>query len=582
MTSAQRWTLVAAILGLSVTILDETVVFVALPAIERDLHIGLNGQQWVVNGYLLTLSALLLVGGSLADLFGRRRLFIWGLVGFGAMSLACAVAPSGGWLITFRLLQGLGAALLMPSTLAMVADCFHGEARGAAIGSWAAWGAVAGAIGPLVAGVLIQAVSRRTIFVLGLPIVVAAVWLAARHAEESYGEQRQRPGIDVLGALLGTASLAGLSFSLIQGPQVGWTDITVLIAAAVAVLAGIGFVVQERRSPVPMLPLGLFRERDFSAANGATLALYGIFNGGFFVLTIHLQTALGYTPLAAGAATLPVTLLMIGLASRLGRISGRVGPRSPMTAGLALTGAGFGLLMALQPGDAYAAHVLPGVVVFGLGLALAVPPLTNTAISAVPDQRSGIASGVNDDVARIAALLGVAIFGIVFATSFRHTVAPSTDARTVVARARERPTAAPELKIPERPTAAPELKIPASIRTEVAPKIRHAVHPARRGQSVGGQLKVAGSDRGADVGLVRRLVWAETDISVRAKHLALPEIGGQFDEEGSHRRQYGRFVGDFVGGPVCFRVVAFESVVELQCCGRPAPKCLLRASHQLP
>ena len=465
-TSTQRWTLLAAILGLSVTILDETVVFVALPAIDRDLHIGLNGQQWVVNGYLLTLSALLLVGGSLADLFGRRRLFIWGLIGFGVMSLACALAPSGETLIAFRLLQGVGAALLMPSTLAMIAACFHGEARGAAIGSWAAWGGVAAAIGPLVAGVLIEAVSWRTIFVLGLPIVGAAIWLAVRHTEESYGDQSQRHSIDTLGALLGTAALAGLSFCLIQGPQVGWTQITVLVAAAVAVLAGIGFVVHERRIPTPMLALELFRERNFSAANGATLALYGIFNGGFFILTIYLQTALGYTPLAAGAATLPVTLLMIGLASRLGRISERIGPRLPMTTGLALTGAGFALLMTLQPGGSYATHVLPGVVVFGLGLALAVPPLTNTAISAVPDQRSGIASGVNNDVARVAALLAVAIFGLVFATAFRHTLptttARSPAARTVIAEARQ------------RPTAAPDLKIPTAMRAQVAPTIHRA------------------------------------------------------------------------------------------------------------
>lgn len=283
--------------------------------------------------------------------------------------------------------------MLMPSTLAMLAASFHGEARGAAIGSWAAWGGVAAAIGPLVGGVLIQALSWRAIFVLALPIVIAAVGVAAWRVEESYGQQATIGDVDLLGAALATATLASLSHALIQGPQVGWTHPSVVVTASAAPLAGFGFVLHERHHRAPMLPLGLFRSRNLSAANAATLALYGIFNGGFFILTIYLQTALHYSPLKAGAATLPVTLLMIGLASRLGRVSERIGPRAPMTVGLALTGASFGMLATLRPGDGYALHVLPGVIIFGLGLALAVPPLTNTAgteLATEPDGGSNV------------------------------------------------------------------------------------------------------------------------------------------------------------------------------------------------
>ncbi len=418
----KRWTLIAAIIGLNITILDETVVFLALPAINRDLHVSLSGQEWIVNGYLLSLSALLLVGGSLADLFGRRRLFLYGLGAFGLASLACGLAPTGGVLIAFRLVQGAAAALVMPSTLALLTSSFSGEERGAAIGSWASWGAVAAAVGPLVAGLLIGVVSWRAIFFLSLPLVVAAMAIAARVVAESRNEQITARHIDLVGAGLAALGLGGVSFTLVQRPALGWGDRAVLLAAATGLVALTGFTVQERRATAPMLPLSLFRSRNLSAANGATLALYAVFNGNFFILTIYLQTTLGYSPLAAGLATLPVTLLMITLASRLGRLAVRTGPRLPMTAGILLTGAGLGLLALLRPGDSYLLHVPPGVVVFGLGLALTVPPLTNTAISAVPDSQAGVASGINDEAARVAALLGVAVTGLVFATVFRMSV----------------------------------------------------------------------------------------------------------------------------------------------------------------
>jgi EmrB/QacA subfamily drug resistance transporter len=413
--SRRRWTLIAAIVGLNITILDETVVFLALPAINRDLGVGLQGQQWIVNGYLLSLSALLLIAGSLADLAGRRRMFLYGLGLFGLASLACGLAPSGGALIAFRLVQGVGAALAMPSTLALVAATFEGEDRGAAIGTWASWGAVAAAIGPLVAGALISTLSWRAIFFLSLPLVVAAMAIALIAVEETRNTDMTFRRIDLLGAVLSAIGLGGISFAIVQGPALGWSDPAVLLSAAVGACGIAGFIFRELHTDAPMLPLELFRSRNFSSANGATLALYAIFNGNFFILTIYLQTALGYSALAAGLATLPVTLFMIGLASRSGRLAARTGPRLPMTVGILLTGAGLGLLAFLKPGDSYLAHVLPGIVFFGLGLVLTVPPLTNTAVSSVPDSQSGIASGVNDEAARVAALLGVAVIGLVFA-----------------------------------------------------------------------------------------------------------------------------------------------------------------------
>jgi EmrB/QacA subfamily drug resistance transporter len=358
-------------------------------------------------------------------------------------------------LIAFRLIQGVGAALVMPSTLALVAATFEGEERGAAIGTWASWGAVAAAIGPLVAGVLISILSWRSIFFLGLPLVAAAMLIAMLAIEESRNPQITARRIDLPGAVLSGIGLGGISLALIQIPALGWTHPVVLLSAFGGVIAVIGFLLRETRTDSPMLPLKLFRSRNLSAANGATLALYAIFNGNFFILTIYLQTALGYSPLAAGLATLPVTLFMIGLASRLGRLSVRTGPRLPMTIGILLTGAGLGLLAFLKPGDSYVAHVLPGIVVFGFGLALTVPPLTNTAISSVPDSQAGIASGVNDLAARVAALLGVAVIGLVFAEVFRSWldtahISLAHDAATVIQLARERPTSALEIPIPTR------------------------------------------------------------------------------------------------------------------------------------
>jgi Na+/melibiose symporter-like transporter len=369
----------------------------------------------------------------------------------------------------------------MPSTLALLTSSFSGEERGAAIGSWASWGAVAAAIGPLVAGVLIGAVSWRAIFFLSLPLVVAAIAIGVWTTRESRNERVTLRQIDVIGAALAALGLGGLSFALVQGPALGWADPTVLLAAATGLVGLAGFILQEGRAKSPMLPLSLFRSRNFSAANGATLALYAVFNGNFFILTIYLQTVLGYSPLAAGLATLPVTLLMIALASRLGRVAVRTGPRMPMSLGILLTGVGLALLAFVQPGDSYLLHVLPGVVVFGLGLALTVPPLTNTAVSAVPDSQAGVASGVNDEAARVAALLGVAIVGLVFATQFRMSLeqpnrAVDPERARVIQLARDQPSGALQISMPPR------------LRPQLMPELRSASINAYRGAMGAGVL----------------------------------------------------------------------------------------------
>ena len=449
-TKRRRWTLVATTLGLGITILDETVVFLALPAIDRELQIGLSGQQWVVNGYLLPLAALLLVAGSLGDRYGRRRLFLIGLTGFGLASLAAGLAPSGEVLIAARVVQGAFAALVMPATLAILVATFRGEERAGAIGTWAAWSGLAAVVGPLVGGLLLE-LSWRWVFFLSVPTVAVAIALTLWAVEESHEKQERAEPLDLLGALLATIAVGATAYAVVQGPEVGWTDTGVLVAAIAGPVALGAFLWHEARTEAPMLPLGLFRSRDFSAANASTLTLYAVFNGGFFLLTIYLQTVLDYSPLEAGAATLPLTLLMLALSERVGRASERTGARLPMVTGQLLVAAGLVLLSFLRPGDGYWLAVLPGVVVFGVGLALTVAPLTNTAVSAVPDAQAGLASGVNNAAARLAALLGIAIAGLAFALVFRGTLptaaAVPPERADAVDRVREQPTSALDLSL---------------------------------------------------------------------------------------------------------------------------------------
>lgn len=479
-----RWTLVAAIVGLGVTVTDETIVFLALPAIEQDLVFGLTGQQWIVNAYLLALASLLLLGGSLADRYGRRRLFLLGLALFGAASATAGLSYAAEMLIAARVAQGVGAALLMPATLALVTASHTGEERGSAIGSWAAWGSSGAAVAPLIAGVLIDTLSWRFVFFLNLPFVALAAALALWAVEESHDPDAGQRPLDVPGAALGVTGLVGLAFALVQGPEVGWTSPSVVATAVLGLAALAAFVWHEHRTEAPLLPLQLFTDRDFAAGNGTTLALYAAFNGAFFVLVIYLQSTLGYSALAAGAATLPVTLLMLALSSRFGGLTETVGPRPLMTGGLLVATAGLGSLALLQPGDSYLTGVFPGVILFGIGLAATVAPMTTTVMGAVPEQRGGLASGINDAVARMAALLGVALVGLVFAATFRSQAPPPpppVDPAVAESLAEAR----------DRPTTALQIDVPSQVEDDVVPVLRSASVAAYRAAMAAGAITAA-------------------------------------------------------------------------------------------
>ena len=403
--AAGRWVLAAAVLGSAITALDATVVNVALPAIGAELSAPLAGLQWTLNGYLLALAALILLGGALGDRYGRRRVFVVGTLWFAVASLLCGLAQTTGQLVAARVLQGVGGALLTPASLALLQASFHPDDRARAIGAWSGLGGIATAVGPFVGGWLVDAVSWRLIFLLNLPLAVVVLVVATRHVPESLDPASPRRP-DVLGALLGAAGLAGVTYALIEAPESDGTAVWVAAAAGVAALAAFGLA--EARGRHPMLPLGIFSSRQFTGANLVTFAVYAALGGIFFLLVVHLQQVLGYTAMQAGAATLPVTGLLFALSSRAGALAQRIGPRRPMTAGPLLTAAGIALLSRVGSGSGYLAAVLPAVVVFGLGLVLTVAPLTATVLAAADPRHAGVASGVNNAVARVAGLLAVA------------------------------------------------------------------------------------------------------------------------------------------------------------------------------
>jgi EmrB/QacA subfamily drug resistance transporter len=404
-TTPGRWILVATVLGSGMAALDATVVNVALPSIGKDFDAQVAGLQWVLTSYLVTLSALILLGGSLGDRFGRRRVFLVGVAWFTAASAACAAAPDLTFLIAARAVQGIGGALLVPGSLAIIEASFAPSDRGRAIGMWSALGGVATAIGPLAGGWLVTAVSWRLIFVLNVPIA-AAVVLASRHVPESRNVAAA-PHIDGRGAALVAIGLAALTFALIEGPTAD--TVGVAVAGVIGVGGLVGFVVVELRSPAPMLPLSIFSSRQFTVANVVTFAVYAALSGVLFLLVVDLQQVLGYSALAAGAALLPITVIMLLLSSRAGALSQRIGPRLPMTVGPLVIAGGLLMMGRIDAGSSYAADVLPAVVVFGLGLALTVAPLTTTVLGAVDVGHAGLASGVNNAVARVAGLLAVAL-----------------------------------------------------------------------------------------------------------------------------------------------------------------------------
>lgn len=402
-----RGALVAVVFGSAVVLLNATVVNVALPALGRDLDADLADLQWVVNAYLVTLSALLLLGGTLGDRFGRRRVYVVGLVAFAVTSGLCALAPSLGWLVAARALQGAAGALVTPGSLAIIQASFVTSDRPVAIGRWSAFGGIGAAAGPVVGGWLVDVAGWPAVFWLVVPLSLASAALAVRVIPETLDPRARDHPLDVAGAAAVTLALAAGSFALLRAGDT--VDGPVWIAAGIAVLALLGLHPVEHAAAAPVLPPGLLRRRTFVAANAVTLVVYAALGGVFFLLVVHLQTTLGYRAVQAGAAVLPVTVLLLLLSGRAGALAQRIGPRRPLTAGALVLAVGMLLLGTVGSGDAYVTGVLPGVVVFGLGLSLIVAPVTATALAGAPDAQAGVASAVNNAVSRTAQLLAVAV-----------------------------------------------------------------------------------------------------------------------------------------------------------------------------
>ena len=410
--AARRLVLVAAVMGSFVALLDSTVVNVALPAIEDDLGGGLAAQQWVVNSYLLMLGSLILVGGSLGDVLGERRMFVIGIGGFGLASVLCAAAPSIEFLIAARAIQGIFGALLTPAALALIVAAFPPDARGAAIGTWTAYVGIAAVVGPLAGGLIVDATSWRWIFGVNVPFVAVTLFLLARiPAVDSDGPRRQ---VDLVGAALCAAGLAGPVFGLIQQPEHGWGDPIVALPILAGVVIFAAFLLWERRHRDPMLPLGLFRRGNFAWGNAETFAVYGGLGALFFALVVFLQQTAGMSALEAGLATLPTTIVMFLIARRVGALADRIGPRLFMGTGPIVAAAGVVVLALMLDEDAsLLTDVLPGMLLFAVGLSLTVSPLTAAVLADAEQRNAGIASGVNNAVARVAGLIAVAAVGAV-------------------------------------------------------------------------------------------------------------------------------------------------------------------------
>ncbi len=406
-TASGRWVLLASILGSALAALDATVVHVALPVLGEELDAGLSGLQWTLNGYLLTLSALILTGGALGDRYGRRRMFIVGVVWFTVASLLCGLAVNLEMLIAARILQGVGGALLAPASLAIIQASFHPEDRARAVGAWSGLSGVSAAIGPLFGGYMIDALSWRFIFWLNVPVAAIVIFVCVRHVPETHDPtSARRP--DIMGAVAIGAGLAGLTFALIEAPERGTGSPQVLLAAVVGAAGFIGFILVERRGTHPMIPPDIFSSHQFTAANLVTFIVYASLSGVFFLLTVHFQQVLGYSPLQAGLADVPITLLMLALSARAGDLAQRIGPRLPMAAGPLGMAAGTLSMSTISAGSSYLTGVLPSVIMFGLGLSLTVAPLTATVLASADDRHAGVASGINNAVARVAGLLAVA------------------------------------------------------------------------------------------------------------------------------------------------------------------------------
>jgi EmrB/QacA subfamily drug resistance transporter len=465
----KRLTLLAAILASSVVFIDSTVVNVALPAIRDDLGAGLATQEWIVEAYLLALGSLILIGGSLSDVLGRRRVFRLGLLGFGTTSLLCAVAPNATLLVIARGLQGVAGALLVPSSLAVIVATFHESERGRAIGSWTAWAGVGTVVGPLAGGALVDIASWRWVFALGLLPVVITLVISERALPAHLDVGRARH-VDVRGALLCVIGLAGPVLALIEQPARGWGDTLVAGSLAVGAAAVVAFLWWERHAPDPMLPLHLFSRRNFAAGNAATLAIYAGLGAMSFLVVIFLQQVAGYSAIDAGLSLIPITVLMFALSRRFGALADRFGPRLFMSLGPTIAGLGLFLMLRIDANPSYVSDVLAPVLVFGLGLSITVAPLTAAVLAGVEDEYAGIASGVNNAVARVAGLLAIAAVGALVSARFATTLdANLANVRLDRAQAR----AVTEAKT--RPLAVPELRdVPAPRRAIVARAARDA------------------------------------------------------------------------------------------------------------
>ena len=414
---AKTLILVAAILGTTVVTVDSTVVNVALPSIAEDLGGGLAGQQWTSNAYLVTLGSLLLIGGSLGDIFGERRVFALGVVGFGVTSLACALAPTIETLVLARALQGVAGAALTPAALAVIVANFAPDERGKAVGAWTAWGGIGTVLGPLIGGQLVDSASWRWIFAINVPIVIITLILILRVVPE--GRERDPDArVDVVGAALCAFGLAGMTFGLIEQPLRGWGDPMVALPMAAGALLFVLFIVWEARTPHAMLPLGLFKRHNFAFGNVETFAMYGGLGLLFFFLVLFLQQVAGFSALEAGTASVPVTVVMFVLSMRFGALADRYGPRLFMGAGPLIAAAGMAWLLRLDADVDYLVDLLPGLLLFALGLSMTVAPLTATVLADADDSNAGIASGVNNAIARVAGLVAIAAVGAVVAASF--------------------------------------------------------------------------------------------------------------------------------------------------------------------
>ncbi|SED90533.1 drug resistance transporter, EmrB/QacA subfamily [Streptomyces sp. 3213] len=400
-----KWVLLTTVLGSSMALVDSTVVNVALPRIGRDLDADLAALQWTVNAYMLTLAGLILLGGSLGDRYGRRRIFVLGVVWFAAASLLCGLAPNAGVLIAARALQGIGGALLTPGSLALIQASFHPDDRARAVGLWSGFGGIGAAVGPFLGGWLVDGPGWRWVFLINVPMALVCAPIAVRHVPES-ADGRTHGRFDVLGAALGAIALALVTYALIEASD---GSLPVVIVTAVAgVVAGVAFVYVEKRSPDPMMPPGIFASRQFTAVNLVTLCVYAAFSGFFFLTALQLQVVAGYSALEAGTALLPTTALMLLFSARSGELAQRIGPRIPLTVGPLLCAAAMLLMLRVGPDASYLADVVPALLVMGAGMVILVAPLTATVLASVDTARAGLASGINNAAARAAGLIAIA------------------------------------------------------------------------------------------------------------------------------------------------------------------------------